>query len=91
MGRESRGRRGPTAGVGDGGRTRLTRRGRIVVWAGGILAVALIGVSGTAAWIYQDLNGNIHSADIDNKIGGGSTGQSEPGVQEHPRRGLRLA
>ncbi|MFJ5226824.1 LCP family protein [Streptomyces sp. NPDC088400] len=80
MGRESRGRRGPAAGVGrGGGRTRLTRRGRIVVWAGGILALALIGVSGTAAWIYQDLNGNIHSADIDNKIGGGRPVNLSPG------------
>ncbi|MFD3911646.1 LCP family protein [Streptomyces sp. NPDC058603] len=84
MGRESSGRRGHSAGRGHrgsrrAGRTRLTRRGRIAVWSGGALAVALIGVSGAAAWIYQDLNGNIHSADVDNRIGGDRPVNLSPG------------
>ncbi|MFD7899455.1 LCP family protein [Streptomyces sp. NPDC059743] len=60
-------------------RTRLTRRGRIAVWSGAVLVVGLIAVAGTAAWVYQDLNGNIHSADVDNKVGGGRPVNSSPG------------
>ncbi|MFF1957412.1 LCP family protein [Streptomyces sp. NPDC058220] len=57
----------------------MTRRGRTVVWSGGVLAVALLAVAGAAAWVYQDLNGNIHSADVDNKIGGGRPVNMSPG------------
>ncbi|MFD5748881.1 LCP family protein [Streptomyces sp. NPDC127033] len=88
MGSQSRGRRGRPAGSGrraargpdrTAGRSRLTRRGRIAVWTGGVLAVALIGVAGAGTWIYQNLDGNIHSADIDGKIGGDRPVNSSPG------------
>ncbi|MEV7422514.1 MULTISPECIES: LCP family protein [unclassified Streptomyces] len=84
VGRQSRGRRGGGAGTGHraeraGGRTRLTRRGRIAVWSGGALAVLLIGVAGAGTWVYQSLDGNIHSADVDNKIGGGRPVNASPG------------
>ncbi|WP_078854089.1 LCP family protein [Streptomyces sp. NRRL F-5135] len=70
---------GTPAGAPGGGRTRLTRRGRIVVWSGVALAVLLVGAGGAAAWIYQSLNGNIHAADLDNKIGGGRPVNLSPG------------
>ncbi|MEV7085965.1 LCP family protein [Streptomyces sp. NPDC093085] len=60
-------------------RSRLTRRGRIAVWGGGALAVALLGVAGAGAWVYQSLDGNIHSADLDGKIGGDRPVNSSPG------------
>ncbi|MFI5757282.1 LCP family protein [Streptomyces sp. NPDC051569] len=70
MDRETRRRRG---------RIRLTRRGRIVVWSGGVLATVLIAASGTAAWVYQDLDGNIHAADVDDKLGVGRPVNASPG------------
>ncbi|MFJ2558537.1 MULTISPECIES: LCP family protein [unclassified Streptomyces] len=57
----------------------MTRRGRIAVWTGGVLAVALIGVAGAGTWIYQSLDGNIHGADLDGKIGGDRPVNSSPG------------
>lgn len=75
MGTESRGQRGDRGP----GRTRLTRRGRIAVWSGAVLAVALVGMSGAAAMVYQNLDGNIRSADVDNKIGGGRPVNMSPG------------
>ncbi|MER5371657.1 LCP family protein [Streptomyces sp. NPDC002553] len=75
----TRGRR-RTAGRADGrGQTRLTRRGRVLAWTGGVLTVVLLGVGGAGAWIYQDLNGNIHSADIDDKLGGERPANLSPG------------
>ncbi|MGW2054161.1 LCP family protein [Streptomyces sp. NPDC001840] len=84
VGRESSGRRGPSADGGRGagdrpGRARLTRRGRIAVWSCGTLAVGLIAAAGGATWIYRNLDGNIHSADFDNKVGGGRPVNSSPG------------
>ncbi|WP_405987122.1 LCP family protein [Streptomyces sp. NBC_00872] len=83
MDTESRERRGTGGGnrrAGHGAhRTRLTRRGRIAVWSGGILVVGLIAVAGAATWAYQDLNGNIHSADVDSKVGGGRPVNTSPG------------
>jgi LCP family protein required for cell wall assembly len=77
-------RRGRTpAGVSGRGRgrggTRLTRRGRIVVWGAGVTAVVVLGVGGVGAWIYQDLNGNIKSADVDDKLGGDRPQNLSPG------------
>ncbi|MGW0821364.1 LCP family protein [Streptomyces sp. NPDC002845] len=48
---------------------RLTRRGRILAWVAGAFAVLILGVAGVGAWIYQDLDGNINAADIDDKLG----------------------
>lgn len=84
MGRESRGRRGRASGTSHrvdrrAGGTRLTRRGRIAIWTGGALAVVLLGVSGAAAWVYQSLDGNIHGADVDGKIGENRPVNSSPG------------
>ncbi|MFF3753117.1 LCP family protein [Streptomyces sp. NPDC002018] len=39
----------------------------------------MIAASGAAAWVYQDLDGNIHSADVDNRIGGGRPVNASPG------------
>ncbi|MFJ9739549.1 LCP family protein [Streptomyces sp. NPDC101166] len=61
------------------GQTRLTRRGRVLAWTGGVITVMLLGVGGAGAWIYQDLNGNIHSADIDDKLGGERPDNLSPG------------
>ncbi len=63
------------------GRTRLTRRGRVAVWVCGALAVGALGAGGAGTWIYQRLDGNIHGADIDGKIGGGRPVNSSPGSQ----------
>ncbi|MGF6943765.1 LCP family protein required for cell wall assembly [Streptomyces auratus] len=45
-------------------KVRMTRRGRIVVWTGGVLGVVLLGTAGVGAWVYQHLDGNIHGVDI---------------------------
>ncbi|MFJ2116598.1 LCP family protein, partial [Streptomyces sp. NPDC087850] len=84
MGKESRGRRDRTSGTGHRAEgaatgTRLTRRGRIAVWTGGGLALLLIGAGGTGAWVYQSLDGNIHSADVDDRLGGDRPVNSSPG------------
>lgn len=47
-----------------GGKVRMTRRGRILAWTGGVLGVALLATAGVGVWAYFDLNGNIHGADI---------------------------
>ncbi len=51
------------------GSGRLTRRGRIALWTGGALAVLVLVTAGAGAWVYQGLDGNINSADVDNKLG----------------------
>lgn len=43
----------------------MTRRGRIVAWAGAVLAAVLLGTTGAGAWVYQHLDANIRGADID--------------------------
>ncbi|MFG2211229.1 LCP family protein [Streptomyces sp. NPDC048638] len=42
----------------------MTRRGRILSWTGGVLGLLLLGTAGAGVWIYADLDGNIHGADI---------------------------
>ncbi|MFI2436100.1 LCP family protein [Streptomyces sp. NPDC018693] len=59
-------RRATKSGTGGG---RLTRRGRILVWGAGVTGVVVLGVVGVGAWIYQDLNDNITSAKVDDKLG----------------------
>ncbi|MEU2780953.1 LCP family protein [Streptomyces sp. NPDC007110] len=60
-------------------RTRLTRRGRIVAWTVGVTSAVVLGVAGVGAWVYQDLDGNISSADVDDKIGGDRPENLSPG------------
>ncbi|MFI7102051.1 LCP family protein [Streptomyces sp. NPDC050161] len=42
----------------------MTRRGRILVWTGAILGIAILGTAGVGAWVYQHLDGNIHGVDV---------------------------
>ncbi|WP_456340037.1 LCP family protein [Streptomyces apricus] len=72
-------RRHTRAGGGPTGRVRLTRRGRILVWTVGALAVLVLGVAGVGAWVYQDLDDNISAADIDDKLGGDRPANLSPG------------
>ncbi|GAA2922072.1 hypothetical protein GCM10010446_02670 [Streptomyces enissocaesilis] len=58
---------------------RLTRRGRIALWTGGALAVLVLAAAGAGAWVYTGLDGNINSADLDNKLGGGRPVNLSPG------------
>ncbi|MET9480724.1 LCP family protein [Streptomyces sp. NPDC006638] len=53
----------------------------MAVWVCGALAVGALGAGGAGTWIYQRLDGNIHGADIDGKIGGGRPVNSSPGSQ----------
>ncbi len=46
------------------GKVRMTRRGRIVAWTGGVLGVLILGTAGAGAWVYQHLDSNIHGVDI---------------------------
>ncbi|WP_369361022.1 LCP family protein [Streptomyces sp. cg2] len=57
----------------------MTRRGRIVAWTGGVVGVLLLGTAGTGVWVYQHLNGNIHSADLGNTLGGDRPVNLSPG------------
>ncbi len=61
------------------GPTRLTRRGRVLLWIAGTFSVLILGVAGVGAWIYTDLNGNIHGADVDDKLGGDRPDKLSPG------------
>ncbi|MEU0131845.1 MULTISPECIES: LCP family protein [unclassified Streptomyces] len=74
QGRERRGRGGGAGAV------RLTRRGRYLAWAVGVLAVLLAGAGGAGTWVYQSLDGNIHAGDIDGKIGGDRPANLSPGA-----------
>ncbi|WP_175411922.1 LCP family protein [Streptomyces sp. TRM64462] len=60
---------------------RLTRRGRILVRTGAALVVLLVAAGGTAAWLYQRLDGNIHASDIDGKVGGERPANLSPGAR----------
>lgn len=64
---------------GGAGKTRLTRRGRILAWGVGVTSAVVLGVAGVGAWVYQDLNDNIKSADVDDKIGGDRPENLSPG------------
>ncbi|MFE9023513.1 LCP family protein [Streptomyces sp. NPDC007808] len=61
------------------GKAVLTRRGRILAWSAGVTSVVVLGVAGVGAWVYQDLDNNIRSADVDDKIGGDRPENLSPG------------
>ncbi|TXS73855.1 LCP family protein [Streptomyces sp. NBC_01689] len=50
-----------------------------MLWVAGVLSAILLGVAGVGAWVYQDLDGNIHAADLDNKLGEGRPANLSPG------------
>lgn len=80
MGGERRKPRGRAAREAGGERpARLTRRGRILVRGGAVLAVLLVAAGGAGLWAYQSLDGNIHSADIDGKLGDKRPANASPG------------
>ncbi|MFJ1808820.1 MULTISPECIES: LCP family protein [unclassified Streptomyces] len=70
---------GPGGRPGGPGRTRLTRRGRILAWGAGVTSVVVLGMGGVGAWVYNDLNNNINSADVDDKLGGDRPENLSPG------------
>ncbi|MCQ9185873.1 LCP family protein [Streptomyces sp. IBSBF 2953] len=77
---EAAGGRG-SGGAGGSGprRTRLTRRGRVLAWSAGVTCLVLVGAGGAGAWIYYDLNNNIKSADVDDKLGADRPVNLSPG------------
>ncbi|MGW6723880.1 LCP family protein [Streptomyces durocortorensis] len=72
-------RRGKRHGRRAGRGASLTRRGRILLWSAGVLALLILGAAGTGAWVYRQLDGNIHAADVDGKIGGDRPENLSPG------------
>ncbi|KUF19072.1 transcriptional regulator [Streptomyces silvensis] len=48
-------------------------------WVLGSAGVLLLVIAGAGAWIYHDLDGNIHAADIDAKLGGDRPANLSPG------------
>ncbi|WP_436846577.1 LCP family protein [Streptomyces niveus] len=80
MGGERRKPRGRAArGAAGEPPTRLTRRGKLLVRGGAVLAVLLVAAGGAGLWAYQSLDGNIHSADIDGKLGDERPSNASPG------------
>ncbi|MFJ7075690.1 LCP family protein [Streptomyces sp. NPDC098781] len=57
----------------------MTRRGRILAWSAVVASAAVLGVAGVGAWVYQDLDDNIRSADVDDRIGGDRPANLSPG------------
>ncbi|MER5551560.1 LCP family protein [Streptomyces sp. NPDC002793] len=49
------------------------------MWTGGALAVLFLATAGAGAWVYQGLDGNIGSADVDDKLGGDRPVNLSPG------------
>ncbi|WP_320773201.1 LCP family protein [Streptomyces sp. CRN 30] len=52
-----------------------------MAWTAGVCAVLVLGVAGVGAWLYSDLNGNIHAADLDDKLGGDRPDNLSPGSE----------
>ncbi|MEV6615495.1 LCP family protein [Streptomyces sp. NPDC051051] len=50
-----------------------------MAWGAGVTAVVVLGVGGVGAWVYNDLNNNIDSADVDGKLGGDRPENLSPG------------
>lgn len=69
----------PTAAPVRGPSRPRTRRGRRVSWAVSALATLLAVTAAAGVWAYRDLQGNIHSADVDNKIGDDRPPNMSPG------------
>ncbi|WP_323385480.1 LCP family protein, partial [Streptomyces calidiresistens] len=61
---------GRTGGGGGRRRGRPRRKPRYLLWSAGTLAVLLLLGTGVLAWLYHKLDGNVQSADVDDKIGG---------------------
>lgn len=76
----ARSRRAPS-GRRAGKRTRLTRRGRVLAWTCGVLAFVVLAGGGAISWVYQKLDGNIDSADIDDKLGDNRPVSLSPGAK----------
>ncbi len=76
-----RSRRAAGSGSGRGRRpkARMTRRGRILAWTGGVLGVLLLITAGVGGWIYFKLDGNIHGADVGSRLGGDRPANLSPG------------
>ncbi|MFD7867634.1 LCP family protein [Streptomyces sp. NPDC059783] len=58
---------GGSAGEGPGRRKRKaprSRRKKVLVWTGGVMAFLLVGASAGGYWLYQHFNGNISTVDI---------------------------
>lgn len=76
---------GPRHGTASGRRraprkpVRLSRRGRVLAWAGGVVGVLLVATMGAGVWVYQELNSNISSADLDGRLGAGRPTNLSPG------------
>ncbi|GAP45430.1 transcriptional regulator [Streptomyces azureus] len=49
------------------------------MWSAGVCSALVLGIAGVGAWLYQDLNGNIQGADLDNKLGGNRPVNLSPG------------
>lgn len=60
-------------------KNRFTRRGKIALWSGGILAALVLLGGGVGAWLYMNLDGNIHSADIGDRLDGDRPDNLSPG------------
>ncbi|MGV9940771.1 LCP family protein [Streptomyces sp. NPDC003401] len=50
-----------------------------MAWGAGATAVVVLGVGGVGAWVYNDLNNNIDSAAVDDKLGGDRPENLSPG------------
>ncbi|MCF4139422.1 LCP family protein [Streptomyces sp. Tue 6430] len=50
-----------------------------MAWGAGVTAVVVLGVGGVGAWVYNDLNNNIDSATVDDKLGGDRPENLSPG------------
>ncbi|GAB2775006.1 LCP family protein [Streptomyces daliensis] len=50
-----------------------------MVWGGGVLAVLLLLGGAGGAWLYGSLDGNIHSADLGDRLGGDRPDNISPG------------
>ncbi|MFJ6076626.1 LCP family protein [Streptomyces sp. NPDC093065] len=50
-----------------------------MLWCAGVCSVLVLGVAGVGAWVYNDLDDNIHAADVDNKLGGERPENLSPG------------
>ncbi len=57
------------------------RRGRVLAWIGGGLALLLVVVGGVVAVLYHRLNAGIHSANIDSRLGADRPVDLSPGAQ----------
>ncbi|WP_407696838.1 LCP family protein [Streptomyces dysideae] len=75
------GRRRRTSGraAEEAGKAGTSRRRRVLLWGAGVASAVVLGVAGVGAWVYQDLDDSIRSADVDDKIGGDRPENLSPG------------